>query len=190
MVSLRSLVTGAALIAAPVMATLSPAELVDRINELTKKSEALHAPVQSITLTSAPLIALGQGPLPALLTGGADILSSATVLISNLDGIPQGASEDDLTKILDAFRDCVHVNQELLKVVVSKADLLKSIPVFGGPATVLLGPFEGFANAIAGLAINMSESWVEQFKVSHQDNCLNTTRTDGVSVKRAEVFVA
>jgi hypothetical protein len=64
MVSLRSLVTGVALIAAPVMAALSPAELVERINALTKKSQALQAPVQSITIVSAPLIALGRGPLP------------------------------------------------------------------------------------------------------------------------------
>jgi hypothetical protein len=34
----------------------------------------------------------------------------------------------------------------------------------------------------------MAESWVEQYKA--QGNCVGATRTDGVSVKRAEVFVA
>lgn len=64
MVSLRSLVTGVALIAAPVMAALSPTELVDRINELTQKSQALKGPVQSISVANAPLMAIGKGPLP------------------------------------------------------------------------------------------------------------------------------
>lgn len=64
MVSLRSLVTGVALIAAPVMAVLSPTELVESIKELTQKSEALKAPVQSISAVNAPLMAIGKGPLP------------------------------------------------------------------------------------------------------------------------------
>lgn len=64
MVSLRSLVAGVALIATPVMAALSPAELVERINGLTKKCQALEAPFQSLNVVSAPLFALGRGPLP------------------------------------------------------------------------------------------------------------------------------
>jgi hypothetical protein len=129
MVSIRSLVTGAALIAAPVMATLSPVELAESIKGFTKKCQAVQDPVQSITLTNAPLIALGRGPLPVcspahaashsslfkvlganlmqtLLTSGADIFLTATAMISSLpvDGIPQGASEAELTEILDAFR--------------------------------------------------------------------------------------
>ncbi|KAH6849620.1 hypothetical protein B0I37DRAFT_352199 [Chaetomium sp. MPI-CAGE-AT-0009] len=194
MVSLRSLVAGVALIAAPVMAALSPAELVERINELTKKSQALHAPVDSITIVNAPLVAVGRGPLPEIMTAGADILSTATGLMSSLDGIPQDANEAEVTMILDAFHDCVHVNQDLLTLIVSKTDPFKAIPVVGRVVTVLLGPFEVFANAFARFSIMTSEFWAEQLKA--RANCMDATRTTGVEndkgiiVKRAEVFVA
>jgi NADH:ubiquinone oxidoreductase subunit 3 (subunit A) len=44
------------------------------------------------------------------------------------------------------FPQCVHVNQETLNLVVAKAEVLKAIPVFGGPVAILLDPFQGFAN--------------------------------------------
>ena len=65
MVSLRSLVTGAAaLMAAPIMAALTPTQLSDGINQLTTKSQALQAIAQSITIVNAPLLIIGQGPFP------------------------------------------------------------------------------------------------------------------------------
>lgn len=67
MVSLRSLITSAALIAAPVMAALTPMQLSDGINMVTKQSRDLQPVAQSITLVNAPLIVLGQGPFPVCL---------------------------------------------------------------------------------------------------------------------------
>jgi hypothetical protein len=64
MVSLRSLVAGAALMAAPIMAALTPAQIADGLKSLTVKSQALQGPAQSITIVNAPLIIIGQGPLP------------------------------------------------------------------------------------------------------------------------------
>ncbi len=65
MVSLRSLVTGAAaLMAAPIMAALTPTQLSDGINQLTNKFQALQTVAQSITIINAPLIVIGQGPFP------------------------------------------------------------------------------------------------------------------------------
>jgi hypothetical protein len=67
MVSLRSLAAGAVLIAAPIIAALSPADVVGGLAQLTGKSQALQAPAQSISIVNAPLIIIGQGPFPVCL---------------------------------------------------------------------------------------------------------------------------
>ena len=65
MVSLRFLVTGAAaLMAAPVMAALSPSEVVTSLEQLTDKFQDLQPVAESITPVNAPLITLGEGPYP------------------------------------------------------------------------------------------------------------------------------
>ncbi len=67
MVSLRSLIVGAALLVAPVIAAATPQQIADGIKLITEKSKALQAPAQSITIVNAPLIAIGQGPFPVCL---------------------------------------------------------------------------------------------------------------------------
>ncbi len=64
MVSLRSLVIGAALIAAPVLAALTPTQIADSLSALTKQAQDLQPVAQSITIVNAPLIVIGQGPFP------------------------------------------------------------------------------------------------------------------------------
>jgi hypothetical protein len=67
MVSLRSLIAAAALIAAPVMAAVTPTQLTDGIKKVTMQSQMLQADAQSITIINAPLIIIGQGPFPVCL---------------------------------------------------------------------------------------------------------------------------
>jgi hypothetical protein len=67
MVSLRSLIAAAALIAAPVMAAVTPTQLTDGIKKVTMQSQMLQADAQSITILNAPLIIIGQGPFPVCL---------------------------------------------------------------------------------------------------------------------------
>jgi hypothetical protein len=68
MVSLRSLVAGAALIAAPVMAALTPTQLTSGLDSLKKLALDLQGPASQITVINAPLIIIGQGPLPVRLS--------------------------------------------------------------------------------------------------------------------------
>ena len=68
MVSLRSLVIGAVtLMAATVNGAATPQQIVDGINSITQKAQALQAPAQSISILNAPLIIIGQGPFPVCL---------------------------------------------------------------------------------------------------------------------------
>ncbi len=61
MVSLRSLVAGAALIAAPVMAALTATQLVSGLDSLKQQALALQRPASEITIVNAPLVIIGQG---------------------------------------------------------------------------------------------------------------------------------
>jgi hypothetical protein len=64
MVSFRTIFTSALALSAPVMAALTPAQVVDNIKMLTQKSQALQAPAQSINAVNGPLVIIGQGPFP------------------------------------------------------------------------------------------------------------------------------
>lgn len=64
MISLRSFIAGAAVLAAPVMAAVSVAQVSDGLNKMTQKSLDLKPVADSISLANAPLIVLGQGPFP------------------------------------------------------------------------------------------------------------------------------
>lgn len=70
MVSFRTILTSALAISAPVLAQLSPAQVVDNLQVVTQKSQALQAPAQSITVVNGPLIIVGQGPFPVRNTTG------------------------------------------------------------------------------------------------------------------------
>ncbi len=64
MVSFRSLIAGAALIAAPVMAAATAEQVAASLKSLTNKASALQGPAQAISIVNAPLIIIGQGPFP------------------------------------------------------------------------------------------------------------------------------
>ena len=68
MVSLRSLVASAALIAAPDMAAHTATQLTSGLGSLEKLVLALQGPASEITIVNAPLIMIGQGPLPVCLS--------------------------------------------------------------------------------------------------------------------------
>ncbi|KAG7285940.1 hypothetical protein NEMBOFW57_008236 [Staphylotrichum longicolle] len=158
MVSLRSLVAGVALIAAPVMAALTPTQLADGIKILTTKSQALQAPAQSITILNAPLIVLGQGPFPQIITGFTDIVSTATVIISQLNGMPPVAAGPDSDLIFNAFREFVRVHQALLNILIGKAGIIEKVPVVGEPVASVLRSVESVVDTIAITLINNVQS--------------------------------
>ena len=104
MVAFGKLITSAVALAVPALAALSPAQIVSNIEMITQKSMALQAPAKEITLVNAPLLIIGQGPLPKIITGFSDIVSTGTNAISQMQGtapVPAGAESD---AVADAFR--------------------------------------------------------------------------------------
>jgi hypothetical protein len=104
MVAFGKLITSAVALAIPALAAVTPAQIVSNLEMITQKSMALQAPAKTITLVNAPLLVIGQGPLPRIIQGFSDIVSTGTNAISQMDGtapVPAGADSD---AIAEAFR--------------------------------------------------------------------------------------
>jgi hypothetical protein len=104
MVSFRT-IFASALALSVTAAQITPAQVVSNIRMITQKSIALQAPAQSITIVNGPLIIIGQGPFPKLITGFVDIVSTATTAISQMQGEAPVAAGADADKIYEAFRE-------------------------------------------------------------------------------------
>ena len=89
----------------PTLGALTPAQIVNNIQMLTAKSQALQAPAQSITILNGPLIVIGQGPFPQIIAGFTDIVTTATTSIAQMQGSSEIASGSDADSVFDAFRE-------------------------------------------------------------------------------------
>ncbi|KAJ4331154.1 hypothetical protein N0V87_009382 [Didymella glomerata] len=158
MVAFGKIFTSAMAMAVPVVAQLTPAQVVSNINMITQKSQALQAPAQSITIINGPLIIIGQGPFPQIITGFVDIVSTATTAIAQMQGmapVPAGQPSDD---IFNAFREFVRVHQALLNILIGKAGLFQTVPFIGQPVAAVLRQIENVVDTIAFGLIDTVES--------------------------------
>jgi hypothetical protein len=109
MVSFRNLFTAVVALSAPIAAQVTPAQVVSNIQMLTSKSQALQGPAQSISIINGPLIVIGLGPFPQIITGFTDIVTTATTAIAQMQGmapVPAGQQSD---AIFDAFREVITI---------------------------------------------------------------------------------
>ncbi|KAK3896693.1 hypothetical protein C8A05DRAFT_20386 [Staphylotrichum tortipilum] len=194
MVSLRSLVAGAALIAAPVMAALTPTQLTSGLDSLKKLALALQEPASQITIVSAPLIIIGQGPFPAVIMGITQMVSTGTVLISESRGTPAIAGEDaDL--VYSSFAGFAKTTQDFLNIMIGKAGILTKVPFIGQPVAASLRQLEGVVDTITIFVIDTVKTKAEDLTATANslgdslDLCIK--QYEGLQMKkRAEVFVA
>ncbi|KAI2633414.1 hypothetical protein GGS21DRAFT_134270 [Xylaria nigripes] len=146
--------------AASAMAAATPQQIADGIKSITQKSLALETPAQSITIVNAPLIVIGQGPFPTIIAGFTDIVSTASMLASQLGAakrsVPEKVHARDLMKrdadadlVFDAFREFVGVQQNLLNILIGKAGPLTSVPMVGQPVATVLRGVEGVVDQIS-----------------------------------------
>ncbi|KAI0469018.1 hypothetical protein F4859DRAFT_488248 [Xylaria cf. heliscus] len=158
-------------LASTAMAAATPQQIADGIKSITEKSQALQTPAQSISILNAPLIAIGQGPLPEIISGFSDIVSTANALIALFpntapiekrgeqvharDLSPRGPDAD---LVFGAFREFVRVHQTLLNILIGKAGILEKVPIIGGPVATALRGVEGVVDTIAITLINLLQS--------------------------------
>ncbi|KAF7446720.1 hypothetical protein A1F99_081670 [Pyrenophora tritici-repentis] len=105
MVAFRNIITAALALATPITAAISAAEVTVNIKVVTQKSMALQQPAQSISLVNGPLILIGQGPFPKLIFGFADIVTTATAAISQMQGMPKEPAGPATDAVFEAFRE-------------------------------------------------------------------------------------
>jgi len=158
MVSFRNFFTAAVALSVPIAAQITPAQVVSNIRMVTQKSQALQAPAQSITIINGPLIVIGQGPFPQIIAGFADIVSTATTAISQMQGMPPVPAGADSDAIFDAFREFVRVHQVLLNILIGKAGLFQTVPFIGQPVAAVLRQVESVVDTIAFGLIDTVES--------------------------------
>ncbi|CAN9101752.1 hypothetical protein CUC08_Gglean008568 [Alternaria sp. MG1] len=175
MVSFRNFFTAAVALSVPVAAQLSPAQVVSNIRTLTQKSQALQAPAQSITIINGPLIVIGQGPFPQIITGFTDIVSTATTAIAQMQGMPPVPAGADSDAIFDAFREFVRVHQALLNILIGKAGLFQTVPFIGQPLAAVLRQIENVVDTIAFGLIDAVESRASDLQ--REANSLDGTLT-------------
>ncbi|KAK0706741.1 hypothetical protein B0T26DRAFT_756204 [Lasiosphaeria miniovina] len=128
MVSIRGILASAvvALFAVPALAAILPADVHHLIN--------------------GPLTIIGVGPFPTIIKGLADIVTTATTAIAQVQGdlpVPAGA---DATAIADAFRDFVRIHQQLLNILIGKAGSFPTVPLIGSPVAAALRRIEGITD--------------------------------------------
>ncbi|KAJ3032092.1 hypothetical protein HK097_005378 [Rhizophlyctis rosea] len=165
MVAFKKLLLSLFVSTAMVQAALTPAQIVQNIETLTSKSQALQAPAQTISILNGPLIIIGQGPFPVynclflrIIAGFTDIIQTATTAIAAMKGSAPVPAGPDASLIFEAFREFVRVHQALLNILIGKAGLLSTIPFFGEPVAAVLRQVEQIVDTIAFALIDQVES--------------------------------
>ncbi|KAF7568994.1 hypothetical protein A1F97_01505 [Pyrenophora tritici-repentis] len=183
MVAFRNIITAALALATPITAAISAAEVTVNIKVVTQKSMALQQPAQSISLVNGPLILIGQGPFPKLIFGFADIVTTATAAISQMQGMPKEPAGPATDAVFEAFREAT-----LLNILIGKAGLFQAVPFIGQPIAAVLRQIEGVVDTIAFMLIATFEARASDFQ--KEASTLTGTlslciaKYDGLSVSR------
>ncbi|KAI0862910.1 UVI-1 [Xylaria cubensis] len=167
--------TAGAVMAASAMAALTPSQIADNLNTITVQSRNLQVVAQSITIVNAPLIIVGGGPFPKIISGFTQIVTTATVSINSWDGTAPITTDADAQLVFNAFRTFVRVHQDLLNILIGKAGLLESVPVIGPPVAAVLRQIESVVDTLAIDLINTVQVATTSKNIESDANSLGGT---------------
>ncbi|KAF3087298.1 hypothetical protein TWF569_008928 [Orbilia oligospora] len=171
----KAFVSALALLAAPSIAALTPAQMVGNIELLTTKSKALQNPAKSITIVNGPLIAIGLGPFPQIIVGFTEIITITSTAIAQMQGSAVITNPTDAKAIADAFRMFVKVHQELLNILIGKAGLFTLVPIIGQPVASVLRSLEAIVDTVALGIINTVEVAASKETIQSDADSLSAT---------------
>ncbi|KAM7191211.1 hypothetical protein V8F20_009389 [Naviculisporaceae sp. PSN 640] len=187
MVSLRYLVTAAVAVAAPLVSALPTRELlpsakaitaskiVENIQALTAKSQALQKTANNITIQNGPLIIIGQGPFPKIIAGLQDIALNGTNAFLELNGTPHIGSKDEAASVADAFREFVRVHQAFLNILIGKASLFNSVGIIREPVANELRQVERVIDTFAFTLIDTIDPIQQKKQIQEDLSSLDST---------------
>ncbi|CCC09418.1 hypothetical protein SMACR_05165 [Sordaria macrospora] len=156
-------------VAQPVTRALTSNQMVDGLKQLTTKANALERPAKSITVVNSPLIVIGQGPWPAIVSGYTDIVSTATTIIAQTPGT-QPSFGDSCEAVTEGYLKFASTNEEVLNILIGKAGILTQMPFIGPPVSAVLRQVEGVYDNLTIFLINTCES--DAKNIQEQGNTL------------------
>jgi len=170
-----------------VAAQLTKDAVITNINTITTLSQGLQTPAKSINLLSGPLLLIGQGPFPQIITGFGTIVTDVTADIQAMQ-VPVSFSGQDATDIYNAFSDFIQVHQALLAILIGKAGILSVVPLIGFPVSAALRSVESVVDTVSLSLAAMITDYATQ--VASQTGALNTqldqaiTSYEGLQLKK------
>ncbi|CCC09413.1 unnamed protein product [Sordaria macrospora k-hell] len=93
-----------------------------------------------------------------IIKGNTDIVLTATVLISQLEGTAPITEVAECTLVFDSFREFVRVNQAYLNIMIGKAGILSRTPLAGPPVASTFKEMEKVYDTISITLINLCGS--------------------------------
>ncbi|KXH30826.1 UVI-1 protein [Colletotrichum simmondsii] len=162
---LKLAVAALAICSDSVLGQTTPAQVVQNIDMVTKKSNDLIAPAQKIDLVSGPLLIVGLGPFPKIIAGFVDIVSTVTTAMAQMQGMPPVPAGPQSDAIFEAFREFVRIHQMLLNVLIGKAGLFSTVPIIGAPIAAVLRQVEKVVDSVAFALIGAVQSRATDLQV-------------------------
>lgn len=133
---------------------------MDLQEQYDSKITALNAPAQSINIITAPLIVIGQGPFPTIITGISEII---TLLNSNT---PTEDTVADPNKSNGLYDLNYKITCALMNILIGKAGILEKIPIVGEPVAAALRGLE------SAIEINVLSKGLKKIKDTEKRNKL------------------
>jgi len=127
-------------------AQLSADAICQTLDALTTQANGLVQQVNSLNLLNAPLALIGQGPLPGVISGLAQIVSNVTTCLQDLQ--PQQLVGDAATDIVTSFSQFAQAQTQLLNSLTAQAAMCLNLPSLLSPVAALLGGLDGSLNAL------------------------------------------
>lgn len=122
--------------------------VVSSLNELTRAMQQISNPANQISLVNIPLLLIGQGPVPQVITGlnsTAILAGQAVAQISALNSL----SGCDADAVADAYRAFVVVSQQTISILIGKSGQFTAAPFAASPLTAALRQVEAASDALA-----------------------------------------
>ncbi|KAH6855640.1 hypothetical protein B0I37DRAFT_411617 [Chaetomium sp. MPI-CAGE-AT-0009] len=187
MVSLRSLIASAALIAAPVMAAFTPTNLSDFIKSMTEQSIDLQDVAQNITTANA------RSTVPQFIEQFKHIVdATSTFTIGELEAL---VTKPIIPREADAARasDFVQANQKLFDILISKAGIFQKYPSRGRRLSAAFRAFKTFFKPFAMYVTHTAQpkAWELEAEAKSLDATLDRSiqkYEDLQAKKRAEMI--
>ena len=129
--------------------------VVDYLRVLTRAMQEISGPATQMNLVNMPLLLIGQGPVPQVITGLNSTTSLADQAVAQISTL-KPLTGCDAEAVADAYRAFATVSQQTLNVLIGKAGVLGSAGQFAAPPIeAALRQFEPANDAIAFTLINL-----------------------------------